>query len=314
MSDIFISYASEDRSRAQMLSQNLERRGWSVFWDRTIPFGKTWRETIERELVNARCVIVLWSKTSIESGWVQEEADDAKRRGVLVPILIEKVQPPMGFRSIQAADLVGWSAAGPAPVFDRLLADIAALIGRLPKEAEETHAETGFEQKRETFERRSAQPGPKALRVFVNYRRDDSRGTIGRLYDWLERAFGPDSLLMDHVSFEKDFLVPSDKELRACDVFLAIIGPGWLHATDMAGQRALDSPDDFVTIEITVALARDIPVIPILVDGARLPTTSELPYRLKQLANRQAIEIRPTNFREDFEALLEAIRRVAPAR
>jgi hypothetical protein len=85
MSDIFISYAREDQPWAEMLAQTLEGRGWSTFWDRTIPIGKTWRETIGSELDGARCVIVLWSKTSIESGWVQEEADDAKRRGVLVP-------------------------------------------------------------------------------------------------------------------------------------------------------------------------------------------------------------------------------------
>jgi hypothetical protein len=85
MSDIFISYAHEDRPRAQMLAETLGGHGWSIFWDRTIPTGKTWRETIGRALNDARCVVVLWSKTSIESGWVQEEADDAKRRGVLVP-------------------------------------------------------------------------------------------------------------------------------------------------------------------------------------------------------------------------------------
>jgi hypothetical protein len=117
MSDIFVSYAHEDRSRAEELAQRLEGRGWSIFWDRTIPIGKTWRETIGRELASARCVIVLWSKSSIESGWVQEEADDAKRRGVLLPVLIEKVQPPMGFRSIQAAELVDWDASEPPHAF-----------------------------------------------------------------------------------------------------------------------------------------------------------------------------------------------------
>jgi hypothetical protein len=70
---------------------------------------KRWRETIGRELSEARCVIVLWSKTSIDSSWVQEEADDARRRGVLVPVLIDKVIPPIGFRSVQAADLADWT-------------------------------------------------------------------------------------------------------------------------------------------------------------------------------------------------------------
>src|SRR6516165_3830135 len=152
MSDIFISYAREDQPWAEMLAQTLEGRGWSTFWDRTIPIGKTWRETIGTELDGARCVIVLWSKTSIESGWVQEEADDAKRRGVLVPILIDNIQPPIGFRSIQAAHLENWDGTEPTQAFGRLTADIAALIGRPPKEAETE------------IERKSAEPKAKARR------------------------------------------------------------------------------------------------------------------------------------------------------
>ena len=95
MSDIFISYANEDRPWAEMLAQALRRKGWSTFWDRTIPFGMTWRQVIGRELADARCVMVLWSHTSIESIWVQEEADDGQRRAVLIPVLIEGVLPPI---------------------------------------------------------------------------------------------------------------------------------------------------------------------------------------------------------------------------
>src|SRR5215469_7956957 len=148
MSDIFLSYAREDQPWAEMLAQTLEGRGWSTFWDRTIPIGKTWRETIGSELDGARCVVVLWSKISIESGWVQEEADDAKRRGVLVPILIDNVQPPIGFRSIQAAHLENWDGTEPTQAFRRLIADIAALIGRPPKQVEkkDREAETGIER------------------------------------------------------------------------------------------------------------------------------------------------------------------------
>jgi hypothetical protein len=135
MSDIFISYAHEDRPRAELLAQTLEGCGWSTFWDRTIPSGKTWREIIETELNGARCVIVLWSKSSIGSGWVLEEADDANRRGVLVPVLIEDVQPPIGFRSIQAAHLENWGGAQTTQAFPKLIADIAALVGRPPIEA-----------------------------------------------------------------------------------------------------------------------------------------------------------------------------------
>ena len=133
MSDIFMSYASEDRPRGEEFARALEGQGWTVFWDRTIPIGKTWRETIGRELSEARCVIVLWSKTSIDSSWVQEEADDARRRGVLVPVLIDKVMPPIGFRSVQAADLADWDKKQTTQAFRRLRADIAALVGSAPR-------------------------------------------------------------------------------------------------------------------------------------------------------------------------------------
>lgn len=152
-----MSYASEDRPQAQMLAQTLEGQGWSTFWDRTIPAGKTWREVIGRELDEARCVIVLWSNISIVSGWVQEEADDGRRRGILIPVLIENVLPPIGFRSIQAADLSDWDGADSIPAFRRLTADIAGLIGPAPKEVEEERrlAEAEVAQEDEEEHRRA---------------------------------------------------------------------------------------------------------------------------------------------------------------
>lgn len=140
MSDVFVSYANEDRAWAEMLAHALEGRGWSIFWDRTIPIGKTWRETIGRELSEARCVVVIWSKASIASGWVQEEADDAKWRGILVPVLIEGVGPPIGFRSLQAADLSDWNGTEPTQAFQRLINDISRLIASPSKTPEEAHA------------------------------------------------------------------------------------------------------------------------------------------------------------------------------
>jgi TPR repeat protein len=175
MSDIFISYAREDQPWAEMLAQTLEGRGWSTFWDRTIPIGKTWRETIGSELDGARCVIVLWSKTSIESGWVQEEADDAKRRGVLVPILIDNIQPPIGFRSIQAAHLENWDGKEPTQAFRRLIADIAAQIGRRSKEAEKKDRQAEAEIERKTAEARER---PEAKEAEEKEKREPPRAPL----------------------------------------------------------------------------------------------------------------------------------------
>jgi TIR domain len=137
MSDIFVSYASDDRPRAEELARAFEKAGWSVFWDRAIPAGKSWRETIGRELEECRCVVVLWSRASIQSSWVQDEAEDARRRRVLVPILIDNVVPPIGFRGLQAADLSNWTPGASIPASTRLIADIAAVVGSPARAATE---------------------------------------------------------------------------------------------------------------------------------------------------------------------------------
>ena len=129
MSDIFISYAREDRPRAEAIAKALGTHGWSVWWDWNIPAGKTFRQVIQEQLDKARCVIVLWSATSIARKWVIEEASEGEERGILVPVLIEKARPPLGFRSIQTADLTSWQGETNAPAFLRLCSDVEPLLG-----------------------------------------------------------------------------------------------------------------------------------------------------------------------------------------
>ena len=88
--DIFFSYAREDEARVAAVVAALEARGWSVFWDRRIPAGQTWRSHIGRALEQARCVVVAWSEHSIQSDFVIEEADEVKRRNILVPVLLDR--------------------------------------------------------------------------------------------------------------------------------------------------------------------------------------------------------------------------------
>jgi hypothetical protein len=106
MADIFISYANEDRERTGRLAGALESRGWTVWWDRKIITGQAFDEAIERELETAKCVVVLWSRKSIASEWVRNEAALAAEREVLVPALFERVKLPLEFRRKQTADLV----------------------------------------------------------------------------------------------------------------------------------------------------------------------------------------------------------------
>lgn len=108
--DVFISYKSEDRSRLQALVAALEMEDMNVWWDARISGGAHWREQIERHLDNARCVIVAWSKGSVglEGHFVRDEATRAMRLGTYLPILIDAVDPPLGFGEVQALPLQGW--------------------------------------------------------------------------------------------------------------------------------------------------------------------------------------------------------------
>jgi nucleoside 2-deoxyribosyltransferase len=127
MADVFISYAQENQAKADALASALRQEGWSVFHDRTIPPGQRWDEYIGRELESARCVVVLWSVAACASSWVLEEAEDARQRGILVPTLIETRLPPLGFRRIQAADLVDWNRRRDHHQFQQLLLAIRRL-------------------------------------------------------------------------------------------------------------------------------------------------------------------------------------------
>src|SRR6476659_990150 len=154
-----------------------------------------------------------------------------------------------------------------------------------------------------------------ASKIFINYRRDDSIATAVHLHERLAQVFGRDNLFMDvdNIPFGIDFEEHLNGQVAACDVMLVVIGPNWLNAKDDTGQRRLQQPDDFVAIEIAAALARNIRVIPVLVDGARMPKASELPDSLKPLARRQAAEVRHSHFGRDAETLVASMREAVPA-
>jgi formylglycine-generating enzyme required for sulfatase activity len=140
VNDIFISYASADRSRVKPLVDELKRRGWSVWWDPAILPGEAWDDVIEAALTKARCVIVLWSRDSIQSQWVRTEADDARQRGILVPALLDDVVIPLAFRQIQAANLVERLGVFPSVEFDKLAQAVTKILSRDVPPAPETIA------------------------------------------------------------------------------------------------------------------------------------------------------------------------------
>lgn len=126
MADVFISYASGDRECAGRLANCLEARGWTVWWDRKLLAGQSYDQVIEREIEAAKAVVVLWSRASLSSEWVKNEAGAAAERDALVPAFIDDVRPPLEFRRRQAANLVNWDGDPAHEGFRALCDGIAA--------------------------------------------------------------------------------------------------------------------------------------------------------------------------------------------
>lgn len=149
-------------------------------------------------------------------------------------------------------------------------------------------------------------------RIFINYRRQDTEGYAGRLYDHLLRYFAVNDVFMDinDISVGADFVTTLEDALAKCDVLLAVIGPQWVNITDEFGNRRLEQPDDFVRLEIATAIAQEKRVIPVLVGGARMPAESTLSDDIKPLARRNAHQLSHKNFATDIETLAETIRQI----
>jgi uncharacterized membrane protein YhaH (DUF805 family) len=129
MADLFISYAREDKARADALAERLRAMGLDVFWDNEIPPGRTWADFIESKLRACKVMLVLWSGASVGSQWVREEARIGRDAGKLIPVLLDGAQPPFGFGEVQTADLTGWHGEEDHPGWKRLVNAIRSFTG-----------------------------------------------------------------------------------------------------------------------------------------------------------------------------------------
>jgi len=134
MARVFLSYAREDVETARKLAGVLTDAGQAVWWDRHVHGGANFSNEIDRELKNAQIVMVLWSRASIASAWVHDEAAEGRDSGRLVPAVVDSVKPPLGFRQLQCIDLSPWTTDGTAQPIDDVLAAIEKVAG------EDTHS------------------------------------------------------------------------------------------------------------------------------------------------------------------------------
>jgi TIR domain/GYF domain 2 len=145
--------------------------------------------------------------------------------------------------------------------------------------------------------------------VFVSYRRDDSAAWAGRIYERLAQDLDKRRIFMDvdNIAPGHDFIDVLDEKVADSDIFLCVIGPNWVTASNQRGIRRLDDPNDFVRIEVESALRHGKLVVPVLVDGAPMPKADELPPNLHPLLRRNAVEVSHARFGRDMTALIEAL-------
>ena len=150
--------------------------------------------------------------------------------------------------------------------------------------------------------------------IFISYRRGDSIGHTGRLYDLLSKHFGTAHVFMDidTIGPGENFVEVIERTCDSCEVLLAVIGRSWISTVDQEGNRRLDDPGDFVRLEIVHAMKKGVRVVPVLVDGAPMPDVKAFPADLKQFALRNAWEITDKRFHHDVGQLIEALETMQP--
>lgn len=178
MRDIFISYKSEEQEKARQLVDALERQGWRVWWDPKLRAGEHFDEVIEAALEETKCAVVLWSPLSVKSRWIRDEATYALTRNKLVPVMIEDVELPLRFVSIETRRLVGWGGSEDSPEFRRLVEDIEGIVGPSPasvaeakRRAEKERIQSETERKLKEEERRRQEAAEDQRRKAIEERK-----------------------------------------------------------------------------------------------------------------------------------------------
>jgi len=333
MSDIFLSYASSDREKAQAIAMGFMDAGFDVFFDKNIPAGLKFEDVIERELDNATAVVVLWSAESVNSQWIRREAQVGLDRNVLLPVLIEPVAMPLSFRAVPAADLTEWRGQPEHPAFKELVEAVLTLRGTAGTSAEPAPStpapaaqrgrwigalrklfSSGSAADRATTTTSASTTSgvPEARReydIFLSYRRSDSAYATGHISEYLEKRFGKGRIFkdVDAIGLGEDFRQSVDDAVADCQIMVAVIGKRWTGVRD-DGTRRIDEQRDLVRIELESALKRSVSLVPVLIEGVTLPPEQSLPETLKTLPYLNGAEVRPDpDFNGDVERLMNGL-------
>jgi hypothetical protein len=284
---IFISYSPLDSADfADNLAQGLEIAGFTPLFPRhDIAAGEDWEARLGGLIAQSDQFLFVISPEAVRSercNWEVERALALRKRLVMV---VSKAIPEPDMPE-QLRDL-------PLPIipFDLGLREFARPMAELADALR-------------------AVPAKPLAKVFISYRREDTKWPARQMYEAFSRHLPEGQVFIDIDSIPPgaDYVEILQRQVRGCEMVLALIGQEWVESSDpKTGQRRLDNPNDFVRIEICAALSRAIPVIPVLLDGARMPDEEQLPEDMRMLARRQAEFVEYRTFDADVDRLIRKL-------
>jgi hypothetical protein len=295
---VFLSCADEDAELAGRVMAGLSAAGIAV--SLAHPRGQLPAlKSVARELTSAKCIIVLWTKHSVQNELVLAEADYARGRDIQVSAVVGKPRLPLGFRDVWFADLSYWTDDTDSDSFLVLKRLVSAHLNPPAKPVTRTP-------------RQDPTTPARAATLFLCYRREDTQDAAGRLHDRLVDAYGAERVFMDidSVPLGIDFVEHVAEQISRCSAVIVMIGRQWLKLKDKRRRRRLDNDDDLVRVEIAAALTQGVPVIPVLVQDVSMPEQELLPDNIRPLARRNGIALSATRWRTDVERLLRELDRV----
>ena len=319
--DVLLSFSPADMRRVLPICEGLRKRNLAVHLN--VDSG---RHGLADRIRDTECVVVVcWSHASVRDMDVLADARIAKEASNLFQVLLDQPKGwklPKGIGLAGAASLVNWKGDYDdgwwRNFYDALMSLVVKQLGikRILKQVYGSGASfkriniPQAEADQETSPKDVDHAKKQGNKVFICYRRDDSAGHAGRVWDRLEKEFGSDLLFMDvdAIPLGKNFVKVIREAVSKCDVLLAVIGPKWLTLRDKQRQRRIDDENDYVRIEISTALHRDIAVIPLLLDGAKMPKANQLPSDLHELTFRSALEVRHSSFQSDMDRLVRELK------
>jgi hypothetical protein len=311
MSDIFLSYAIEDRAKAAKLASVFAQQHWTV-WRDWPKFGSDvhYIAVIRKELVSAKVKVILWSRAAEPRWFPRKKEDEHSEQFLFIPVLLEKVELPPKFSHSAPFDLSDWDGEESHIGLQDLLRYLRALLPtsspaappasfeELPLSEIQENARLGIKKDGLARPKEDERFGG----VFISYRRNEAAAYAGRLYDRLAVRFGRERVFLDmeNIGRGADFVEAITDAAESCAVMVALISRGWARAT--GGEQG--DEDDYVRLEVAAALGRKIPLIPITIQGASMPRAKELSNDLAPIARRNAFELRDARWERDVEDLI----------